>query len=267
MLVDALLKDKGMKLINERIEAWFNIHQKPDYDGGDFYAGSITSLLLDNKEFLDPVNAPIPDRYMFHDREKRCMQIDKVQLYDSKNNLKLGDSIDLFNQSYKYKNNVSNSNKISVTLQSCQLPYNNNIFRLERTISLHSNSDYIIDDIALVNENGSNENLPNFILSYYSHIHSKFAPLKLDIPSQLQNSFIMSNKDVYPVVSYGFISNIAIEKYPVEQSNSFLWELSPCQKIRSVHSFMRDSSTLVNMERISEKLFPQQELKTLSEGE
>lgn len=247
--IDALLKDKGVKLINERLEAWFNIHQKPDYDGGDFYAGSITSLLLDNKEFLDPANAYFPDLYMFHDREKRCMQIDKVQLYNPVNNEPVGCPISLFNQPYKYEHqNIIPDENLSITLLSCQLPYyyEKKRFRLKRVLSLPSNLACIIDDVSLVNDDGTTEeNTPNFALTYYSHIHSRLSPLKRQL---IPTGFIMYYEASYPMVLYCFKSNVMIGKNPEQRNNSFSWQLSKCNKIRSVHSFMRNYSSSIDID-------------------
>ena len=74
---------RGIKFVNDRLEAWINLAADPENEGRNWYAGSATSVLLDGKEMLDPFKAELPSFYMCHDREKRCMQIDRLQLWDA----------------------------------------------------------------------------------------------------------------------------------------------------------------------------------------
>lgn len=236
--IDALLKDKGAKFINDKVELWLNFDCKLD-NYGEFYAGAITSLLIEKKEFLDPVNAELPFMYMFHDREKRCMQIDTIQLFSPNDQLNL--PISLFNSSYEYHSHYREDDMVSMIILSCPIYSNNRIFRLKRKISLPDNSSCLIEEVTLIGDNVSLEEIPDFSLSYYSHVHSRLEPLKMYVNDNLKNGFIMSYEQSIPKVFYQFYSNVVIDERPEERINSFSWRLSKTKKVINVHSFARES--------------------------
>ena len=251
--IDALYKDRGMKIINGSMEAWLNFHEKPEKDTGSFYAGAITSLLLDNKEFLDPANANYPDMFMFHDREKRCMQIDKVQLHDR--NGRKNNPFFLFNKSYEYiGHEIFSKKKLNITFLSCNILYDGKKLRLKRELSLPYGSRYIVEDISLIDDKGFVQKKNNFTIGYYNHIHTRLSSLQSCFSPDFPDGFMMYYDCSYPAVIYGFTSDAILEKKPKEQHNSFSWEISGGPCIRCVHFFMKSNSIMFNINDILKEI-------------
>ncbi len=84
---------RGVKLLNGQLSVWFNLIPSPqDYTNDwNWYSGSATSILLGEQEMLEPfkwhdTGSITEPHWMGHDPQQRCMQIDKIQVWDQSSN-------------------------------------------------------------------------------------------------------------------------------------------------------------------------------------
>jgi len=239
--IDALLLDKGVKFINDKIEFWFNFDSKLDDDVPDVFAGAITSLIYNGKygkrEFLDPVNAEVPFMYMFHDRYKRCMQVDEIKLFHNNDNL--GIPIKLYSSSYEYHSHYRKDDMVSVVVLSYPFYSGDKIFRLRRVISLLDCYPCIVENVSLIDTEYPELESPDFSLSYCSHINSRGLPLAVSRHDKLHNGFIVSYNESIPSNMYFFNSNTRMERMPKDNPSFFSWTLDRTKCVVNVHSFAR----------------------------
>jgi len=248
--------DRGVKLINDRLQLWFNLVPDPENDGKNWYAGSTTSALLYDREMLDPLKADLPWLYMCHDREKRCMQIDQIQLYDSLGKGKLGQPAQLFSKPYRLiaKSEPVQSGSvqpefIEITVASspfeCINPVGGGMRRLEcelhRVIRLAAEASYLDEELSIHvkpgAEPGTESVAPCFALRYYAHINPGWAGLSVRKSEDAHAVVAGANWGACP--AYGFWCDAHID-LTLDQDFSSLWaSLSPCKSLRCRHLFTR----------------------------
>lgn len=239
---------RGFRLWNSRLSLWFSLVPHPyiAFDNNkNYYAGSAVTVQLDNNEFLDGRDS---FDVMHHDLEKRCMQLDKIYLYDRVQ--KVGKTVELFNQHHEYVAyeigpvRASFIIKVQISDQLGDIKVECNLYRV---ISLYANTDYVIEDIYLKGSQDKDiENL-EFSAHYFSHINLGFdtviscgnvsnwlachSPYVCSIFGPCQNYYL----------GYGFASNQSV----THSSNGapdpcdLSWELSPATSLRCLHLFMR----------------------------
>ena len=246
---------RGCGLDSGKLRVWFNLIPSPeDYDDDwNWYAGSATSVLVDGKEMLeyfinDEVPLNFPPSWMRHDPQKRCMQIDKIQVWDKINKV-WSAPYNLFDQSYEFISSTIGAVGVSITVASTPLRYNeakdNNQCRLYRVISLFKDADYILEDLYLHKvEGNSKDDQLEFKVHYFTFMDLYFRPQLIVHPSG--RKFVMMSCLV-PYPAYGFMSNITIEsgidcptrdfpEWP-NKYKTFSWGLSPCKSAQCYHTF------------------------------
>lgn len=235
---------RGIRLTNSRLITWLNLIPTPDptQKNKDFFAGAATSVQLYGKESLDPFLAELS--CMGHDPEKRCMQIDGIQLYKPKSNSKLGKQFNPIKKHYEFIAKSVGPLRANVTIASEPFPCNldSQKFRLYRTFSLFAGADYLIEELSIENvDNDFNTKLiqPYFRVDYYTHINLRYE----EIPYRgSQNYWSAAFSPVSPKPGYAFISSVPHEL--VQQGeHRFSWQLSdPCKSLKCLHLFMHGSS-------------------------
>ena len=242
--------ERGVKFINDRLKVWFNLVPDPENDGKNWYAGSTTSALLYDREILDPHRADLPWLYMCHDREKRCMQIDQIQLYDSLGKGKLGQPAQLFSKPYRLiaKSEPVQPGFIEITVASppfeCIYPVGGGMRRLEcelhRVIRLAAEASYLDEELSIHVKSGAEPGTesvaPRFAVRYYAHINAGWADLSVH-KSDDAHAFV-AGADWGACPAYGFGCDARIADLTWDSSR--VWALlSPCKSLRCRHSFTR----------------------------
>jgi hypothetical protein len=252
--------DRGVKFINDRLQVWFNLVPDPENDGKNWYAGSTTSALLYDKEILDPKNADTPWLYMCHDREKRCMQIDQIQLYDSLGKGKLGQPAQLFSKPYRL---IAKSGPvqpgsvqpgfIEITVASspfeCIYPVGGGMRRLEcelhRVIRLAAEASYLDEELSIHVKSGAEPGTesvaPCFAVCYYAHINAGEKWGLLVLSSEDAHAVVAGGNWARPpggVLSYGLVCDARIEDLRWDSSSVSVL-LSPRKSLGCRHLFNR----------------------------
>ena len=243
-----VVKGRGVKFINSHLEAWFNLIPEPDNDGKDWYAGSATSVVLDGKEILDPFKAELRWLYMFHDHEKRCMQIDRIQLRDSVSGQILPEEIYLFDRPYELISEDRTPDHIQVTIASAPFEYNYRSSvaetrrlrcRLYRVITLYADADYLLEELSIKGTPdgaimGTADVIPEFAARYYTHINTGLEQPQLSSAVH----WLAAGSRWDPCPWYGFAAAVPV-KLVTSGYYSFFSELAPCKSAKCLHLFMR----------------------------
>ncbi len=246
---------RGFNLDSGKLRVWFNLIPSPEdcNDDWNWYAGSATSVLVNGKEMLeyfinDEVPLNFPPSWMRHDPQKRCIQIDKIQVWDKTNQV-WSAPYNLFDQSYEFISSTIGAVGVSITVASTPLRYNeakdNNQCRLYRVISLFKDTDYILEDLYLHKVEGNLEDDElEFKVHYFTFMNLHFRRELIEHPSG--HKFVMMSCFA-PYPAYGFMSNIIRGSgidYPTRdfpqwpnRDNTFSWGLSPCKSAECYHRF------------------------------
>lgn len=259
----------GVKLINSRLEIWFNLTPRLDKDTQNWFSGAATSVLLDRKEILDP--NPLVD---WHDLEKRCMQLDKIQLLHpdvgDDQEARICQEVDLINEPYNLECHYIGPVRASIVITR-DFPFHyQNVdtgkkqelrCRLFRVITINRESDYVIEELFVEGSppGTGRSKKPvklKFIAHYFSYIQS--LELKFSKFQSAPNWFVVSDLNLLPHQACG----VAAESPPIGPTNphpvypklvdnhgpnfpvsdemgSFSWELAPCRLAKSLYVFMR----------------------------
>ncbi|HEY9672916.1 MAG TPA: hypothetical protein V6D11_15840 [Waterburya sp.] len=250
-------RERGVRLVNNRLIIWFNLVCAPENDERNWYAGSATSIQLDRQELLDPVHA-VKGEWMSQDPEKRCMQVDRLQLPGLEPRAPYY-QVSLFNHSYRLVAQSNGPVRASITVASEPFEYIGSdpttgenchlMCQLYRVISLYAGADYVSEELFVkgkpINDKGEESaagktvNL-NFVAHYFTHIHMEH---QADIyqPPHVPGWFAVGSSAPLHL-GYGFASDVHIDSvaYPHEgDENRFSWQLLPGKLAKCLHLFMR----------------------------
>jgi hypothetical protein len=242
---------RGVKLINSRLEVWFNLDPVLDYQDKPFYAGCATSVQLDRKEMLDTFFD-----HQNHDPRKRCMQLDHIELADSNVKVKI-------DQYYRIVN--YNVGPVRAILTIASQPFDfaridpttqeNRQLKccLYRVISLYAGADFIIEDLFIkpvIEEQAVPEDfdLPYFTAHYFSYFaYVSYPELNISRFKHVPDWFVLNNL-TRPFQAYGFASDRHVAglrsphpDFPDSENKyrSLSWSLYSCQYARVLHLFLR----------------------------
>ena len=242
-----IVDTRGVKFINEHLEVWINLAADPENDGRNWYAGAATSVLLHGKEMLDPFTAELFWRYMCHHQEKRCMQIDQVQLWDAGGTKKLGAPVDLAKTPYRLVRHSRDVDPscINATLAApFEVTYalkgqiHGITCELHRAISLATDADYLNEELSLEVLSGTERTVteaskPRFAVRYYTYINTDL-PTEPTVPKDV----FVARSEWWPNPLYGFASDVPIEALE-PKGQSFSFQLSAARSATCVHFFAR----------------------------
>jgi hypothetical protein len=266
---------RGVKLLSGQLSVWFNLIPAPgdDENNWNWYSGSATSVLRGDQEMLEPfkshdwgtVQEP---HWMGHDPQQRCMQVDKIQIWDKARNA-WSEPYKLSYQSYELITYNIGSLGVSITIASTPFNYNEedeeSKCRLYRVISLLKDTDYLLEDLFVSRVNPRAEKREKgdyleFKAHYFTFMNLFYKPDPQE-DTESHQAFIMSSiwssqresgRLLYP--AYGFRSNVPLEKldedankiveYPTKDFpqwpnyyRTFSWGLSRCQLGQCLHRF------------------------------
>ncbi len=264
---------RGVKLSNGKLSVWLNLipvleESAPEESENkrNFYAGSATSVLIGNREMLDFFRSeeegvlfpPSKPYWMNHDLEKRCMQLDKIQLWD-KIHEKWSDSYQLFDKTYEIISHSIDPRGVSIKMASSPFGFsdsdNKSQYRLYRIITLRKDTNYVEEDLYVskvelsankpqpTSDIMGKEQLTQFKAHYFTFIDLHFCPEL--VMHRLNQGFAMVSLQ-HPHPYYVFMSNVGLDHhehpttdYPdkSKDDNTFSWVLSGGQYAKCLHGF------------------------------
>lgn len=249
-------KERGFRLSNRRLIMWFNLIPDPENNGQDWYAGAATSVLLDHQEILDHFMLDCTS----HDPEKRCMQVEQVELWNISDREKVSQPIDLFNQPYDLISHSIGPIRATVTIAS--KPFDCNYpdpkvnkprqlrCRLYRVISLYIGAEYVIEEIFVkgkpLDEATEPEIInPFFAVRYYAHIN--FRPQQYFAYEECISRYYVPSWSAIgsphpPYPGYGLATDIPHADPIRWGQHRFKWQLGTCQSAKCLHLFMHGPS-------------------------
>jgi len=251
-------QERVVGLTNSRISAWFNLLPTTGQLEANWYAGAATSIRLDDLEMLEAFKAI--NNWQGHDPEKRCIQIEQIQLLHPK-----GDpAIDLFNRPYQLLAHSAGPVRATITLASSPFEYSfytddtiperDEVRQLQlyRILSLYSGADYIIEDLFLKDVSTSRvigtteDDHIGFVARYFAYMDLGFDPSIYQYPEAPQWFAIGSPWEPRPAYGFATDAPTVILAYPYQdpyasahKHKRFSWQTLPCYSARCLHVFMR----------------------------
>lgn len=247
--------ERGILFSNGRLKIFFNLVPEVDYEWQKWYAGSATSVILDSKEIMD-----IGD-WLCHDKEKRCMQIDKIVIHSSPWEKEVEKDVYIYDKTYRIVNvNKNGPNRVSATvatepfdyiytdpisgIQSC-LPVS-----LYRVISLDRYADHVSETLFIREADYSSEkNMRKirlrFKARYFSYINIGHG-VDTYYYSNVPDWFAIGNNKFPPYNGYGFATDVHNElfinphpTFPDTKNayKSYSWLTGEGKEINCIHHF------------------------------
>lgn len=251
-------QERGVRLVNSRLIVWFNLVPAPENDGRNWFAGSATSVQLDHQEILDQFKAAMGE-WINQDPEKRCMQLDQLQLMEIPYSESPSYQVSLYDRSYRLVSHSSGPVRASITIASEPFDYSDlepNTGKerhlecqLYRVISLYADADYLIEELFVKGkpkgeEGGTHASTEainlEFAVRYYAYMDMSQQPQIYQNPS-VPDWFAVGSKEE-PYAGYGFATDVHVDSvtYPHDVNDRrFSWQLSPGKSAKCLHLFMR----------------------------
>jgi hypothetical protein len=251
----------AVALSNNKLRVVFSLSPSPAGDLGSWYSGSAPAVQLYGEEMLDLFRAPFPQ---LHDREKRCMQVDQIQVWNPAWEESLYRQIPLFEKPYELVSESVGPVRTSITVASEPFEYDyadpysrgrrSMVCRLYRVISLFAEADYVIEELFVkAKPNRSTKTSEaltlNFIARYFCYMDLGFIPEIYRFPN-IPDWFALGQPggSVHePHPGYGFATDVHTGPIlhphpgfhdPRTAHKSFSWELMPARRAKCLHLFM-----------------------------
>jgi hypothetical protein len=251
-------RERGVRLVNNRLIVWFNLIPAPEDNGRNWFSGSATSVQLDHQEMLDPFLAA-KGEWLGQDPEKRCMQVSELQLPGPSHPKSPYYQVSLFNHAYRLVSQSQGPVRASITIASEPFDYmgadpvtgknRHLVCELYRVISLYAGADYLIEELFVKGKPKAEEdrigNTPEIVnLPFGLHY---FAYMNMGQTQDIEQVFPVPDwfavgSTAPPYAAYGLATNLHIEAiaHPYEGNPScFSWQLLPGHSAKCLHMFMR----------------------------
>ncbi|MBW4564105.1 MAG: hypothetical protein KME32_23785 [Mojavia pulchra JT2-VF2] len=251
-------RERGVRLVNNRLIIWFNLIPAPEDNERNWFSGSATSVQLDHQEILDPFRAAMGE-WLGQDPEKRCMQVSKLQLPGTSYPKSPYYQVSLFNHSYRLVSQSSGPVRATITIASEPFDYmgpdpvtgynRHLVCELYRVISLYAGADYLIEELFVKAKPKALEDrivdAPDIVnLDFGLHY---FAHMNMGQTQDIEQVFPVPDwfavgSTTPPYAAYGLATNLHIESvtHPHEGDKScFSWQLLPGKSAKCLHLFMR----------------------------
>jgi hypothetical protein len=258
---------KSIELSNMQLDARFNL--TPESDGGGFwYAGSVTSVRLEKCreeghriEYLDypTAHAEWLSRDRGHDPEKRCLQLESIEIAHP--NMERGpfQKIYLFNQPYRVVSECSGPVRKCLAIASKPFYYNAGTpptgstapleCELMRIFTLYEDREFILEELFINVKPPAEPVAPkhlglHFIARYFSY-------MCMDAPSLVRRENVpdwFSIADLFQMQGYGFATDVHVAQVELPHSayhdqqnrvNAFSFTLHPATAANCLHLFSR----------------------------
>ncbi|MBE9006523.1 hypothetical protein IQ259_15985 [Fortiea sp. LEGE XX443] len=251
-------RERGVRLVNNRLIVWFNLIPAPEDDEHNWFSGSATSVQLDHQEVLDPFPAA-KGEWLGQDPEKRCLQVSEIQLPGSLYPKSPQYQVSLFNHAYRLVAQSSGPVRASITIASEPFDYmgvdpvtgsnRHLICELYRVISLYTGADYLIEELFIKGKPKAEEDrIPNtpevvnlpFGLHYFAHMNmGQTQDIEQVFPVP---DWFAVGSTAPPYAAYGLATNLHIDAIAHPHGghpSHFSWHLLPGKSAKCLHLFMR----------------------------
>lgn len=255
-----------VKLSNGLLSLRFELGPAPWGDERDWYAGSATTVVLEQEnpggphiwvtEMLDAFNW-----FDKHDLEKRCMQVDRVRLSLPTSSPQPSADFSLINRPYRLLSCSEGPVRASVCVASAPFEY---LYRdprdggerslslsLRRVISLYRGANFVTDELSLRREGGRGGAARGadglfFNASYFMQMDMglEASPSR---HARIWDWFCISS-DWDPLTAFGFATDAHCGTvvqgppdypYPDKSHKAFTWELERADRALCIHIFSR----------------------------
>ena len=243
--------DQVAGLVNSRLKIWFNLQPAATDCKQNWYAGSATSVQLDNLEMLDAFKSHFGG-WEGHDPEKRAMQITELQLLTDRRTSGCG-QVTLIDKPYELIAHSSGPVRASITIASA--PFNceccsssphagTGRWRLYRVLSLYSGADYLMEELYLaqVSKVGKAKAADHFFKArYFSYMEMGHDAEIYRFPC-IEDWFAVGCRYA-PCPGYGFATDIHTtnpQREPDGLPNAnkcFTWQTLPATTAKCMHLF------------------------------
>lgn len=258
---------RAVKLFNTKLSAYINltptVTAEDKDDERNWYAGASTSVVLNDLELLDTFRSNYVG-WIGHDPEKRCMQIDQIQLLRPPWETTLYQSVSLFDQPYELIAHSTGPLRTSITIASKPFDYSYSDYitrkehhlkcRLYRIIGLYSNAGYLMEELFVkgVPDEHTNTEIVNlyFIAHYFAYMDIGYER-KIYSFFNIPDWFAVGYPNFSPYQGYGFATDVHAgpvvnphPDFPICSAayKTFSWKLFPGRHINCIHLFMSDQS-------------------------
>ncbi len=252
---------EGLKLLNDRIAVWINLVPAPWGNGRNWFAGSATTVELgkkdERKEVLDA------HTWLFHDPEKRAMQLDRLRLSCPAWDPTTCQEFTLFDRPYSLVHHCRGPVRATVTLASDPFDYlftdlrskapSKLVCRLFRVLSLYAGADYVVEELYVrggPDGRGSREAVDlSFTAHYFSYLRMR-GGLRISRFEHIPDWFAVTSGKLaveQKFHGYGFATDVHASPvaspspgFPTSEGseNTFSWESFPCRRAKCLHLFM-----------------------------
>ena len=256
-------KEEQVALKNGCLEVYFNltpapkstVAPTPEGKVGSWYAGSATSAQLTGnkiKEILDP-----GEDIWKHDPEKRCMQVDFVEVSYPGWADPSSRRWSLYDQPYELIAKSAGPVRASATVR---VPFDYDYYdpysgrkrnlrcSLYRILTLYTAADYLLEEIfvsAPLEDNPELKEPANLYFELQMFTALGFSKPYLSQFEGIPDWFVVSNL-ARPFVSYGFATDVHVEsildlcsKYPFNERNTHArsWRMPRSKRMNCLHQF------------------------------
>ena len=238
-------------LVNNRLKIWFNLQPAATDSKQNWYAGSATSVQLDNLEMLDAIKS-CSGGWEGHDPEKRAMQITEVLLLTDRRKDGCG-QVALIDKPYDLIAHSSGPVRASITIASapfhCECCLSSSHggtwrWRLYRVLSLYSGADYLLEELYLAKVSKVGELQADdhcFKARYFSYMEMGHDAEIYRFP-YISELVAAGCRDA-PCPGYGFATDIHTtdpQRDPAGLPNPnkcFTWQTLPATSAKCLHLF------------------------------
>ena len=228
------------------------------HDGLPYFAGAASSVVLNGKlEMLDAIISFLDADPREHEREKRCMQVDRLQLARPAWEQGLPLQEEWFcERPYELVHASSGPVRASATLRSAPFHYDYTdpltrrahrlVARFERVLHLYRGADYVIESLRVpaAPEDGG-PGAPGCDLTFsarYFALMNMGHRRKLTHFRHIPDWFTLSYEPDEPLHGYGFATDVhagpVVNPFPTARPHlSYSWELGPGTAATCLHLF------------------------------
>jgi len=251
--------ETGFKLLNGRLEVWFKLIPEPWKDGRGWFAGSAYSVQLDRKELLDA----FPMSWWGHDPEKRCMQVDYIEMSRPGWEPEPMQRFDLFTQQYRIVPGTISRGPVRASITIASQPFRYDFHdpftgerhdltcELFRTITIPRRVNFAQEDMFIKARRAGTEPGPGEVSLYFSAHYFSYMQMGMKrsifhLPT-VPDWFAISSP-WEPYQGYGFATNAHATPvlnphpdcahFPEEIAyRTFSWSTMPHTNISALHLF------------------------------